>query len=421
MQKDINLVTKLNAIGKISAMLKNVVGDSGKVIDVLKKTQEQLLSVDIRQKVVSLAQQMRITEEPARQLTKNRETTENKVVNLAQQTKAAKKPSELLRVEFSEALIEASRLAIGLRRTGLENKALSKQSDQTRNKVNALPDVHQKEIFLPQKVPQALDKTGISIKNLANTQGRAPHEGEAPQQSKELNPEFVEHLKNAGAGAQEVANKVKTALGGLVQTAMKFEDSMNKVGAMTNAAPEDLAKLTTAARKYAVATGFTDTEVSQSMQHLAQAGFDANQVLTATPGLLNLAQAGSLDLAKASAIASGALSAMGMDSSEMGRMADVLSVASLSANTDVLKLGEALKVAGGPASHFGGNIEQVTAMLGKMADAGIKGGKAGTALADIYSRLSSPTEQTQKALSELDVKVFDDTGKMRDMPSILKT
>lgn len=95
--------------------------------------------------------------------------------------------------------------------------------------------------------------------------------------------------------------------------------------------------------------------------------------MEAMPSMLNLATAGSLDLARAADIASNVLTGMGMEAHEAGRVADVLAMAAASANLDVGMLGETMKYTAPIANAFGLSLEQAATIAGKMADAGIQG------------------------------------------------
>ena len=120
------------------------------------------------------------------------------------------------------------------------------------------------------------------------------------------------------------------------------------------------------------------TEAARGQAFLAQAGFDANEILSALPATLALATAGELDLASAADIASNVLSGFQMEANQTGRVADVLALAASKTNTSVLQLGSALAKAAPAAKAAGWSLEETTAAIGKLSDAGIQGEEAGT-------------------------------------------
>jgi TP901 family phage tail tape measure protein len=204
-----------------------------------------------------------------------------------------------------------------------------------------------------------------------------------------------------------------------VQVAMDFEKSMSAVAAKTQAGQEDMAKLTELAKDLGRSTQFSAKEVADGMDFLAMAGFKVNDVLTAMPGLLDLAAAGNLDLASAADIVSNILGGMNMEAAETGRVSDVLAKAATSSNVSVEMLGETFKFVAPVAAQAGAGLEDVAAAAGLLGDAGIQGSEAGTGLRSVLLRLAAPPTEAAKALERLGVSTKDASGNMRPFGEIL--
>jgi TP901 family phage tail tape measure protein len=204
-----------------------------------------------------------------------------------------------------------------------------------------------------------------------------------------------------------------------VRVAMDFEKSMSAVAAKTQAGQEDMAKLTELAKDLGRSTQFSAKEVADGMDFLAMAGFKVNDVLTAMPGLLDLAAAGNLDLASTADIVSNILGGMNMEASETGRVADVLAKAATSSNVSVGMLGETFKFVAPVAAQAGAGLEDVAAAAGLLGDAGIQGSEAGTGLRSVLLRLAAPPTEAAKALERLGVSTKDASGNMRPFGEIL--
>jgi TP901 family phage tail tape measure protein len=204
-----------------------------------------------------------------------------------------------------------------------------------------------------------------------------------------------------------------------VRVAMDFEKSMSAVAAKTQAGQEDMAKLTELAKDLGRSTQFSAKEVADGMDFLAMAGFKVNDVLTAMPGLLDLAAAGNLDLASTADIVSNILGGMNMEASETGRVADVLAKAATSSNVSVGMLGETFKFVAPVAAQAGAGLEDVAAAAGLLGDAGIQGSEAGTGLRSVLLRLAAPPTEAAKALERLGVSTKDASGNMRPFGDIL--
>jgi TP901 family phage tail tape measure protein len=204
-----------------------------------------------------------------------------------------------------------------------------------------------------------------------------------------------------------------------VQVAMDFEKSMSAVAAKTQAGQADMAKLTELAKDLGRSTQFSAKEVADGMDFLAMAGFKVNDVLTAMPGLLDLAAAGNLDLASAADIVSNILGGMNMEATETGRVSDVLAKAATSSNVSVGMLGATFATVAPIASAAGASIEDVAAATGVLGDAGIQGEKAGTALRGMFTRLVAPPAEAAAAMQLLGVSTKDASGNMRPFGDIL--
>ena len=117
--------------------------------------------------------------------------------------------------------------------------------------------------------------------------------------------------KIAGAIAGAFATQKIIAFGkDVISTTQTFSDSMLKVQSLSGASGEELQKLNDTALQYGSTTAWTSSQVADAMGYMALAGFDTNQILSATPGILGLASASGTDLARASDILTDALTAV---------------------------------------------------------------------------------------------------------------
>lgn len=204
-----------------------------------------------------------------------------------------------------------------------------------------------------------------------------------------------------------------------MRPAVRFEEAMAGVGAVSGASQEELERLTEEARRLGSTTPHAASAAADGMRFLAQAGFDVNETIEAMPGLLNLASAAQTSLADTSDITSNILSGFRMEADEMGRLGDVLTNAFTSSNVDLRMLGTTMEFVAPAAEAAGVSLEQTAAMAGLLGDAGIQGSKAGTGLRAVIDRLSSASGEGQDALEALGVQTSDANGNLRDMPTLL--
>jgi len=190
----------------------------------------------------------------------------------------------------------------------------------------------------------------------------------------------------------------------MIMTAANFQSGMNKVKAISGATGKDFEALEEQAKDLGATTKFSASEAADGMSFLAMAGFETNEIISAMPGMLDMAAASGLELADAADIASNIMSGFNMEASEAGRVADFLAKTAASANTDVHQLGSAMSYAAPLASELGISAEETAAAIGFMSDAGIQGTRAGTALRGGLTRLVKPSKEAQGVMNRLVLK-----------------
>lgn len=212
------------------------------------------------------------------------------------------------------------------------------------------------------------------------------------------------------------AGKVATAItgyfslkifSGMVSEAAEFEKQMSIVKAVSGATGEELKKLEKAAKDMGDKTQYTATEAAQALEELGKAGLSTSQQIDALPQVLALAQANGLSLADAAGFVTKTVNGMGLAFSDSARVADVLTQAAASTNTSVQGLGEGLSYAAPMAKTLGLSLEQTTAYLGKMADAGIDASRAGTALNSVMTQFLDPSTKFRSELAKLGINTQD--------------
>ncbi|HCP1785472.1 TPA: phage tail tape measure protein, partial [Escherichia coli] len=166
-------------------------------------------------------------------------------------------------------------------------------------------------------------------------------------------------------------------------------------------------------------TQFTASDVASGQSFLAMAGFTPQAIQAALPGVLNMALAGGVELGETADIGSNILTQFNLTADQMDRVGDTLTAAFTRTNTDLRALGETMKYTGPVAAKLGISLEEAAAMAGMLANNGLRGSDAGTAMRASLSRLASPPKAAADALKELGVSVADARGKMRPMEDVL--
>lgn len=213
----------------------------------------------------------------------------------------------------------------------------------------------------------------------------------------------------------------------VLESGMSFESSMSKVEALSGASADEMEQLKLKAQEMGKTTKFTATESADAFGYMALAGWDTSQMLDGIEGVLNLAAASEMDLATASDIVTDNLSAFGLTAGASGeevgklanQLADQMAYAMSHSNTSTEQLGEAWKNCAATSTQLGYSLEDTTAALMVMADSGIKGGEAGTALSSIMTRLGNNVSDCRTMLSDYGIEVYDSEGNVKSLSEIL--
>jgi TP901 family phage tail tape measure protein len=197
-------------------------------------------------------------------------------------------------------------------------------------------------------------------------------------------------------------------LGSLMEIPVEFEATMYQVGAITgellDGATEDYQKLIDKARELGGTTRYSATEVAEAMVFLGQSGWEAQHMMEGLDSVLHLATIENMSLADSASFLSDALNTMNMETYEAADAADMLVATSISANTSVAQLKNAYNNAASTAATLGVSMSDLNVALGVMADKGIKGAKAGTALKNLMANMSAPTEKQLEYIKEFNLE-----------------
>ena len=217
-----------------------------------------------------------------------------------------------------------------------------------------------------------------------------------------------------------VGNGLKSLTTGAISAGTNFESAMSSVASISGATGNDLKELTSKAKQMGATTQFSATEAANAMEYMAMAGWKTKDMVSGIGGIMNLAAASGSDLARTSDIVTDALTAFGKSASDSGTFADVMAAASSNANTNVEMMGETFKYVGAAAGAMGYSIQDIALATGLMANSGIKGSEAGTALRSVITRMAKPTKESSAAMKKLGLSITDSKGRMKSFGTIMK-
>ena len=326
-----------------------------------------------------------------------------------------------------------------LQRTGtVLSEKQQKLMQQLSTRLERLNESRTREIQKMRELGGELKRHGISLTGSDNTIQQAIRRTEQYNNQLERERQALARVTRARerySRAQETAGKLKTggalaigaaaaggyAAGRFLQPAIGFGKEMSRVQALTRIdknSPQFKA-LREQALKLGSETQFTASDAASGQSFLAMAGFTPQAIQAALPGVLNMALAGGVELGETADIGSNILTQFNLTADQMDRVGDTLTAAFTRTNTDLRALGETMKYTGPVAAKLGISLEEAAAMAGMLANNGLRGSDAGTAMRASLSRLASPPKAAADALKELGVSVADARGKMRPMEDVL--
>lgn len=205
----------------------------------------------------------------------------------------------------------------------------------------------------------------------------------------------------------------------MVGAAARFSGGITKGSA-------EFDKLQAAAMQAGATTEFTAQAAAEALSNMAMAGMDANTAIASLPGVIDMATAAQVDLAAATSMANDTLGAFNLNggtaeqtAKNLARVSNVMAKGSNMANLSMEEMFEAMKKGGPVATMAGQSLETVAAMLGMMANAGIKGELAGTAVANALLNIANPKGDAVKVIKRLGISMYTSAGKMKQMPDLL--
>lgn len=184
-------------------------------------------------------------------------------------------------------------------------------------------------------------------------------------------------------------------------------------------AQQTMEKLRGFAQEQGATTAFSASQAAEALNYMALAGYDAEKSMDMLPTVLDLAASGAMGLGAASDMVTDAQSAFGLSTEQTKTMVDQMAKTASSSNTSVSQLGDAFLKIGATARVVKGGTQELSTVLGVLADNGIKGTEGGTHLRNMLLSLQNPTDAGAIAMKELGLQVYDSEGNMRSMIDII--
>lgn len=211
----------------------------------------------------------------------------------------------------------------------------------------------------------------------------------------------VEALKGFFMGLGMVlATQIIGQFSKLKDIIIDFERANSKLASVLGTNIDGIAKLTDQAKYLGRTTTATASEVTGLQTELAKLGFSQEIIEKMTPATLKFAKAVDTDLSSAAAFAGAALRMFNKDASDAEELMATFAVATTRSALDFHKLEASLATVGPVANAFGFSVEETTALLGILANAGFDASSAATATRNIILNLCDANGELAQTLGQ---------------------
>ncbi|MBS0057108.1 phage tail tape measure protein [Yersinia sp. Marseille-Q3913] len=415
MSKSLQLQVLLKAVDQATRPFKAIQTASKSLTGDIRNTQSSIKSLDaqaakidgFRKASAQLAvtgQALKKAKEDAAALAIAFKNTEKPTAQQARLMEGAKRAAAELQTKYNGLRQSVQRQRDALNADGIATKNLS--SEQRRLRSSAA------------EATVALSRQRQELQRLSLKQEQLNRISNRYQKGKAA----TSAVRNTSAASLGVATAGLYGAAKLIAPGMQFDSQMSGTQAILGLDKHDtkLAAIRQQARDIGGSTAFSPTDVARTQDTLARSGYDADAILAATEPTVNLSLASGVDIAEAADIVTNMQSAFNLPLDQIKRVSDVMAKGFTSSNTNLLELGEAMKYVAPIAEAAGASIEDTTALLGVLADNGIKGSMAGTSTSAVFSRLQAPVGKAPEALRELGITTRDGKGNMLPVEKILK-
>ena len=388
----------LGSLNALQGELKEMLTINKAMLD---QSTKQLKTTSDLQKRTNAIQQVTKADKGLVEVEKEKIRVEQELEKLSQQREKTAQQRQRTQVQNRKeeerlAKIKAKNLKLA-KQEGQAYSQMSKKLTQLRNKYKNLAVQNKENTKEGKKLLKTIQQMDTRLKQIDKSVG----------QSQRNVGNYTSAWGKLGAKLKSVASAFGLVGGvmGAVQlikngtnVVIDFDSAIANLGAVSGASEPELEKLKNSALDLGESTKFTASEVAGLQLELAKLGFTTPEILDSTESILNLASATGTDLANASQIAGSTLRAFNLDASEMDRVASVLGVSTTKSALNMEFLQTAMSKVAPVSSAMGFSIEDTTALLGGLANAGFDASTSATSTRNILLKLADSGGDLAQAL-----------------------
>jgi TP901 family phage tail tape measure protein len=344
--------------------------------------------------------------------------------------------------EFKVIATSSENFGDEIKQAGIEIQSFNQKMELQRQLVSRLEDEYNRLVEAKgqdsaetKQMSIRLDEAKASLNGMQNeltqtTQKLEKLQSELSQQGRSWG-DFASKMDSVGSKMQSVGGSMAMTAGAgfatmtyamqnAVGVGMDFGQQVSRVGAISEATGEQLKALKDQALDLGASTSKSATEIAQGQEALATLGFTAQEIIGAMPGVISAAEASGSDMAQTAEVMASTLNIFGMEASKANDVADILAKTANISAANLTDMQYALKYAGPPAAALGISLEELSAGIGIMTNAGMKGEQAGTTLRGALLGLLEPSKENSQLMSKMGITITDTEGNFVGLTKLIK-
>ena len=254
-------------------------------------------------------------------------------------------------------------------------------------------------------------KAGIAVAGITTVVGGFNKLYSASKQS------FIDGLSKLGNVCKTIVSKIigvgkaflsfsgnvanaDLSFAGLAKTSMGYDQTLERIGIKAGATDGEMKKLGKTIQTLTTDTVYSMDEIAGAAEYMVQNGRNATQVTEELSAVVGLATNGNIDLSKSADIVASSMNMFSRQGLSAKQVANLFAKAANTSGANVENLAKSLENCGPQAAALNIPFEELMATLATMGDNAIKGGKAGTALKNLFQRMAAPTKEAASAIKE---------------------
>jgi len=215
--------------------------------------------------------------------------------------------------------------------------------------------------------------------------------------------------------------ELRRAFSDLAKSAMEVEDKMKKFETITLATTESVSLATDTVKDLSTKYALAATDIADALIKIGQAGYTAQESISLISSTSQLAVATGSELGDTVNLMLSAMQAWDLETSKSVDIANIFTSAINSTRLTVDRLNTSFNYITGIAPQLNITLEETAAILGTMADAGIRASTSGTSMRAMFAELLKPSNRLIDTLSDLGLTIEDVDPQLHTVTDILIT